>query len=383
MRLFENRPLTLLMIGKILLIIFIFSILLVFFLIYQNQSVMLNPIRFEDKNLPAEDVQAESVFQPETPSLNQIFNIDHKWVATLSAERIRTVIATGDIIPARTVNFEILRHKDFNWPYLKSNQLTQAADITFANLESPEIKSCPVTNEGMIFCGDYRNIEGLKFAGIDVISLANNHAGNYGEEGVKETIDHLKNAGIETTGTALSNLVIKDIRGIRFAFLGFNDISKNQPGISDVDEEKIKNDIREAEKQAKIVIVSFHWGVEYRDQPDERQKYLGHLAVDAGADLVIGNHPHWIQPVEIYKDKLIIYAHGNFVFDQEWSIKTKLGVVGKYTFYDNQLIDVEFFPLQIENYGQPNLLTGDKKQIILDEMSKESIILSLTTEVKK
>ena len=293
------------------------------------------------------------------------------------------MIATGDIIPARTVNFEILRHKDFNWPYLKTNQLTQASDVTFANLESPEIKNCPATNKGMIFCGDYRNIEGLKFAGIDVISLANNHAGNYGEEGVKETIDHLKNAGIETTGTALSNLVIKDIRGIRFAFLGFNDISKNQPGISDVDEEKIKNDIREAEKQAKIVIVSFHWGVEYRDQPDERQKYLGHLAVDAGADLVIGNHPHWIQPVEIYKDKLIIYAHGNFVFDQEWSIKTKLGVVGKYTFYDNQLIDVEFFPLQIENYGQPNLLTGDKKQIILDEMSKESIILSLTTEVKK
>src|SRR3990167_2969651 len=260
MRLFENRPLTLLMIGKILLIIFIFSILLVFFLIYQNQSVMLNPIRFEDKNLPAEDVQAESVFQPETPSLNQIFNIDHKWVATLSAERIRTVIATGDIIPARTVNFEILRHKDFNWPYLKTNQLTQASDVNFANLESPEIKNCPATNKGMIFCGDYRNIEGLKFAGIDVVSLANNHAGNFGEEGIKETVGHLKNAGIESTGTALSNLVIKNIRGVRFAFLGFNDISKDQPGISNVDEEKIKTEIAEAKKLSEVVIVAMHWG---------------------------------------------------------------------------------------------------------------------------
>ena len=344
---------------------------------------MLNPIRIEDEKFQEDDVQAESVFQPKTPSINQIFNSDHKWVATLSAGRIRTVITTGDIIPARTVNFEILRHKDFNWPYLKTYQLTNASDITFANLESPEIKNCPMTNEGMIFCGDYRNIEGLMFAGIDVVSLANNHAGNYGEEGVKETIDHLKYAGIETTGTALSNLVIKDIRGIRFAFLGFNDISKNQPGISDVDEGKIKNDIREAEMQAKIVIVTFHWGAEYKDQPDERQKYLGHLAVNAGADLVIGNHPHWIQPVEIYKDKLITYSHGNFVFDQEWSIKTKQGVIGKYTFYDDKLIDAEFFPLQIENYGQPYFLTGDKKQKILYEIGKASMMMSTILEVNK
>jgi poly-gamma-glutamate synthesis protein (capsule biosynthesis protein) len=99
------------------------------------------------------------------------------------------------------------------------------------------------------------------------------------------------------------------------------------------------------------------------------------LAIDAGADLVIGNHPHWIQPVELYNGKLITYAHGNFVFDQEWSLETKQGVVGRYTFYDTQLVDVEFLPVLIENYGQPHFLMGAEKQFILDHMYSESQIL--------
>lgn len=321
----------------------------------------------QDKNVMAEDVKPAL-------SVNQIFGDNHEWIATLSAERIRTVIATGDIIPARSVNYEVLQHKDFNWPYLKTYQLTQAADITFSNLESPEIINCPITNEGMIFCGDYRNIEGLKFAGIDVVSLANNHAGNHGQDGVKETIEHLKAAKIDTTGTVFSNLVIKDVKGLKFAFLGFNDITKNQPGISNADEGNIKAEIENAKRQTDVVIVTFHWGEEYKDQPDDRQKYLGRLAIDSGADLVIGNHPHWIQPIEIYKDRLITYAHGNFVFDQEWSQKTKEGVLGKYTFYDGSLIDAEFIPIQIDNYGQPSLLSGSRKDAILKEMSANSVL---------
>jgi poly-gamma-glutamate synthesis protein (capsule biosynthesis protein) len=99
---------------------------------------------------------------------------------------------------------------------------------------------------------------------------------------------------------------------------------------------------------------------------------LGRFTIDSGADLVIGNHPHWIQPVEIYKGKLITYAHGNFVFDQEWSLKTKQGVIGKYTFYGKELADVEFFPVQIENYGQPYFLEEENAKVILDSMKAES-----------
>lgn len=363
------------MVWKIILIFFTLLVPFLYISLNQKQSLVAQPV-IQSNILPRENIPVKPVLKTNTPSLNQIFSDNHTWIATFSAQKIRTIIATGDIIPARSVNFQILQHKDFNWPYLKTYPLTQNADITFANLESPQIAKCPVTNEGMVFCGDWHNVEGLKFAGIDIVSLANNHAGNYGSEGVKETVGHLKTAGIDATGTTLSNLAIKDVRGVKFAFLGFNDISKDQPGISNVNEEKIKSEIARARTQAKIVVVTFHWGIEYQDQPDARQKSLGHLAIDSGADLIIGNHPHWIQPVEIYKGKLINYAHGNFVFDQQWSLKTKQGVVGKYTFYGNQLIDAEFVPVIIEDFGQPRLANTDEKTAILENMKTQSEKLS-------
>lgn len=368
------------MVWKIILIFFTLLVPLLYISLNQKQSLIAQPV-IQSKILPGENISIKPVFKAGTPSLNQIFSDNHTWIATLSAKNIRTIIATGDIIPARSVNFQILQHKDFNWPYLKTYPLTQNADITFVNLESPQIKNCPLTNEGMVFCGDWHNVEGLKFAGIDIVSLANNHAGNYGQDRVKETIDHLKTVGIDATGNIFSNLVIKDVRGIKFAFLGFNDISKDQPGISNVNEEKIKAEIARAKAQAEIVIVTFHWGIEYQDQPDARQKILGHLAIDCGADLVIGNHPHWIQPIEIYKGKLITYAHGNFVFDQEWSLKTKQGVVGKYTFYNNQLIDAEFTPVIIEDFGQPRPANTDEKTAILENMKTQSEKLSTQSSV--
>lgn len=281
-----------------------------------------------------------------------------------SGNHIRTIIATGDVIPARSVNFQVIQRRDFKWPYLKIADVLKNADITFINLETPLIKNCPITQEGMIFCGDSRNVEGLVYAGVDIASLANNHAADFGLGAIKETKELLGSNGILVTG--ISGAEIIDIRGIKFAFLGFNDI-----GVP-VSEDKIKSEIAGVRKGADVVIATFHWGLEYRDQPDERQKYLAHIAIDAGADLVIGNHPHWIQPVEIYKDKLITYAHGNLVFDQEWSLKTKLGVIGKYTFYDKQLVDAEYFPVLIENYGQPHFLEGDEKNKVLEDMKSQS-----------
>ncbi|OGH18100.1 MAG: hypothetical protein A2770_03980 [Candidatus Levybacteria bacterium RIFCSPHIGHO2_01_FULL_38_12] len=197
-----------------------------------------------------------------------------------------------------------------------------SADITFINLETSLIRNCPLVNDGMKFCGDEKNIYGLVFAGVDIASLANNHASNYGTNAVTSTANLLSSNGILVTG--IDGPVYKNVRGLNFAFLGYNDIGYKQEGISWADEAKIQTEIAEAHKK-----------IEHQSQPNERQKFLGHLAIDSGADLVIGNHPHWVQPIEIYKDKLITYAHGNFVFDQEWSLKTKQGVVGRYTFFDN------------------------------------------------
>ena len=132
-------------------------------------------------------------------------------------------------------------------------------------------------------------------------------------------------------------------------------------------------------------VVSFHWGKEYELLPvagpgiaPDNPKEIGHLAIDDGADLVIGNHPHWVQPVEIYNGHLITYAHGNFIFDQMWSQETREGMVGRYTFYGTRLIRVDYRPLVIDNYAQPRWLdetTGEGKAII-DRVAKASTQLA-------
>src|SRR5579864_5276824 len=100
---------------------------------------------------------------------------------------------------------------------------------------------------------------------------------------------------------------------------------------------------------------------------------IGHLAIDDGADLVIGNHPHWVQGVEIYHHKFIAYAHGNFVFDQMWSMETREGVVGTYTFYGKHLIAVHYRPVLIENWAQPHFLPAAQEKPILKQMRDSSV----------
>jgi len=362
------------MIKKALILEFVVTILVGLFLL---KRFFYEPKKFFPESVslsPSAPVITKKLqFTPSLPSLNQIFNDDHEWMATLSAERVRVLIATGDVIPARSVNFQATKRNNFRWPFEKTADVLKKADITLINLESPLVKDCPLTNEGMIFCGDLRHLEGLVYAGVDVANLANNHLGNYGEEGIKSTVNLLKSASILSTG--LSGLIFKDIGGVRFAFLGYNEIGHSESMLSWMNEEKIVSEIKEARKQADVIIVSFHWGVEYTEQPSDRQRQLAHLAIDVGADLIIGNHPHWIQPVEIYKNKLITYAHGNFVFDQMWSEKTKQGVVGRYTFYDDKLIDVEFLPIFIEDYGQPHFLELEERNKILQEMKQASLKL--------
>jgi len=318
-------------------------------------------------------IVSEASFIPQLLSLNQIFSHDHDWTATLSAQKLRTMIATGDVIPARSVNFKTIQAGDWRWPFLKTALVLKNAEITFINLETPLIDNCPLTNRGMIFCGQSRHIEGLKFAGIDVVNLANNHAGNYGPEGIASTRELLEEADMLAVG--LQNPTYKEVNNIGFAFLGYNHIYPNLAYLSWAEEEKIRQEVALAKQNAEIVVVAFHWGVEYVSQPTPIQQQLARLAIDAGADLIIGNHPHWIQPVEIYKNKLIVYAHGNFIFDQMWSQKTREGVVGRYTFYEDRLVDVEFLPIQIDNYGQPHFLEGINKQSILKEMERQSLEL--------
>lgn len=347
---------------------------LILFLVVVAGAAALVDISFLRSFIPRADVLGEKKENIPAPaptpvmpqfSLNSIFSFDHSWVTDLPADAAVTMIATGDVIPARSVNYKMVTGHGFRWPFEKTADVLSSADMTVINLETPLLSNCPITVEGMLFCSDARVTEGLTYAGIDIATLGNNHVGNHYLEGIVETKQILINAGIVPVADTPA---YKEVKGTKFAFLAYNDIGAPEAGVPWAEEHKIKTDIAEARKNADIIIVSYHWGVEYVTEPTERQRYLAHFTIDNGADVVLGNHPHWVQPVELYNGKFIIYAHGNFVFDQEWSEETKLGVIGKYTFYDKKLVDVEFMPIRIVDYGQPYFLEGDARQKVLDAL---------------
>ena len=263
-----------------------------------------------------------------------------------------TIIATGDIIPARSVNSIMVNKNDFTYPYHHIAPLLSAGDITLINLEAPLLQDCIPTIEGMVFCGSSRSIAGLRYAGVDIANLANNHAGNYGISGIESTKKILTDAHIQVTGS--ESPVVTQVKGITFGFLGYNSIGAPEQGLSWADAQAITKQIAQLKQNgAQFVVVSFHWGTEYTHDPDPSQIALAHLAVDAGADLIIGNHPHWVQGVEWYKNGFVTYAHGNTVFDQMWSQETREGVIAQYTFKKTGLIDIKYFPTIIEDYSQP------------------------------
>lgn len=302
-------------------------------------------------------------------SLDRIFSDTHTLPDTDDAVRL---VATGDVLLGREVNYRMLEKQNFRWPFEKVSAVLQDADLTMINLETPVLHACPPTHTGMVFCADGKSMEGLTYAGVDLATIGNNHMGNHGAQGAQETKDILNDAGIVPVG---DEIVYKQVQGIRFAFLSYNDIGSPEEGVPWADDMRVQEAIAEAHKNADIVIVAFHWGVEYVTEPSDRQRDLAHMAIDAGADVVVGNHPHWIQPVELYQGGVIAYAHGNFVFDQEWSEETKTGVVGIYTFVGPRIADVEFVPVRIEEYGQPYILSDKERESVLRAMYTASVRL--------
>jgi len=255
-----------------------------------------------------------------------------------------TIIFTGDVMLGRSVNTRIQKYADPTWPFINIAPLLSSADLVIINLESPFISGCRSTDTGMIFCADPKSVAGLRLAGVDVVSLANNHIDNQGQEGVDETVSILKSNNITPSG--LGKSVFNTIKNTNLAILSLSDFPE-------IDDRELISQISTATKSADLVITTFHWGVEYQKNPTSRQIFLAHLAIDSGADIVVGHHPHWIQTEEIYQGKPIYYSLGNLIFDQMWSEETRLGEVLKVTYQDKALVKKEVIPIKIFDYGQP------------------------------
>jgi len=261
-----------------------------------------------------------------------------------------TLIFAGDVMLGRTVNSRMQKYKDYKWPFLKTAEVLGDADLTIFNLESPFKSGCTPTDKGMIFCSDPKSIEGLIYSGVDIVSLANNHILNQGKDGLSETISLLNSANISAVG--LNEPTYKTIANTKIAFLGFNDIGGSGDQVSSATPDTIIAQISSAKRNADFIVATFHFGNEYSLR-SLRQQELARLAIDNGADMVIGHHPHWVQESEVYKGKTIYYSLGNLVFDQMWSLETRKGLIVKFTIQNNEVVETKEIPVLINDYGQP------------------------------
>jgi len=255
-----------------------------------------------------------------------------------------SILITGDIMLGRTVTSISLAKEDPKYPFEKVAAVMRKADISFGNLEAPIVTDCPKSEVGFKFCADSGLVEGLKFAGVDVVSIANNHSGNYGAKGISETEDYLKEAGIDLVGS--DNLVIKEVNGAKFGFLGFDFVDKI-PQSSDYQL------VRDSDSKVDVLVVMPHWGTEYTAVAGEFQQETARSLIDAGADVVAGSHPHWVQNIEYINERPVFYSLGNFIFDQPWSEETKKGLAVRLTYHGVKLQKVEQLPIYMKNVAQP------------------------------
>jgi poly-gamma-glutamate synthesis protein (capsule biosynthesis protein) len=318
---------------------------------------------------------------------------------TYDPARAWTLVAGGDIlldrgvaktvkIDGRGVNFPFNggtatitgRCRDcsaFGWdlPYVHRTgnagamrELLLNADLAIANFENPAPDNYRYHTSGTRFSADPRLIDGLMNAGIDYVSLANNHIRDAGGQGILDTITNLDDRGIAHSGAgknikAAHRPAIMRIGRTKVAILGYDTIARyyaagaNSPGSAQLTPIGVRKDVRAARRAgADVVIVFPHWGTEYDPTPFAGQERLARACIDAGADMVIGNHAHWAGAMEVYKGKTIWYALGNFVFDQTWSEPTMEGITLELTFQGAKLEQVRMRPHIILDKAQPNFM---------------------------
>jgi poly-gamma-glutamate synthesis protein (capsule biosynthesis protein) len=242
------------------------------------------------------------------------------------------LFAVGDIMLDRKVGERIKADGSRGLLAAVAPDLARA-DLVFANLESPLSTEGPHDPANCCFRADPATVKVLALGHIGIVSLANNHTLNPGRVGIVQTMDTLDKAGIRYCGAAREQAQaswprVMNVKGFRVGFQAFTDLDFAHGSYSKVprDLEWHKQQITQAKNKCDLLVVSYHWGVEENEAPTARQKQIAHLAIAAGADVVLGHHPHVLEGVEFYQGHPILYSLGNFVFDQRPGLKTQSGV---------------------------------------------------------
>jgi len=278
------------------------------------------------------------------------------------------LLFVGDIMLSRNVGSSMLTKGDWNYPFEKISDYIKNADLSFGNLEGPISINGIKVGSIYSFRADPRSIEGLLYSGFDVLSVANNHMWDYGSEAFKDTLKNLKDNKINYVGGGLSydeahTPLIKEINNTKVAYLAYTNLLPSslgmrgdKPTIAYPNQDQISLDIQNAKKISDIVIVSFHWGEEYETHHNSYQEKLAHFTIDAGVDLIVGQHPHVAQDVEEYNGKYIAYSLGNFIFDQNFSKDTNSGLILKVTIKNKKIEDVKTQKIGFTHTYQPYIV---------------------------
>lgn len=287
-----------------------------------------------------------------------------------STETPITLAFTGDVMLGRTVNSHMLATAPNDlYPFTYTAEYLRQFDLTIGNLE------CVISNLGApvpksyVFRSDARAYDRLSSAGFDLLSVANNHSGDYGKAAFLDEFLTLPTRGFTPIGGGQNKQQAhapryKTVRGTTIAFLAYDEIDPYSFAATDttaghawLDEADLRQDLAQARPSADFVIAFVHWGIEYFTGLTADQRFLAQVAIDAGADLVVGAHPHVIEPYEFYKGKLIVYSLGNFVFDNMYPEVVRRGNILTLTIQKSHLLAWKLVPTRIGDWGEPVLLS--------------------------
>ncbi|MCI8561117.1 MAG: CapA family protein [Dorea sp.] len=266
------------------------------------------------------------------------------------------------------------KKKGSNYFFQKVRPVFSRDDITIVNFEGTLTNSARRARKTFTFKGPKKYASILKKGSVEVVNLANNHSKDFGTSSLTDTQKTLKKNKIGYCYKSTINY--KTVKGVKTAFLGFN-------ALEQISKKQLKTVINQAKKnKAKIIIVSFHWGVERKYYPNSKQKSLGRYAIDCGASLVLGHHPHVLQGIEQYKGRYIVYSLGNFCFGGNSNPKDKDTMIFQQTFSvkngklqtksDAKIIPCSLSSHKNTNDFQPRILSGSEKKRLIKKMNKLS-----------
>jgi poly-gamma-glutamate capsule biosynthesis protein CapA/YwtB (metallophosphatase superfamily) len=279
--------------------------------------------------------------------------------------RPATIVVTGDVMLARTVTQQMVASHD-QFPFNYTASFLKGFDLTVGNLECVVSRmGSAIPGKQFTFEADPLGFQRLVDAGYDIVSVANNHSGDYGKDAFADMFQRLPDFGISPLGGGMSYAeahtpVFRSVRSTTVGFLAYCEIgpqdfaaTSTTPGHAWLDPDAMRADIAAARARCDFLIVFTHWGIEYVTVENGHQQDMAHAAIDAGADLVVGCHPHVIQPNETYRGKLIVYSLGNFVFDYMTAPLTSSCNVLALTIQRSSLLDWKLVHATIGDWGQP------------------------------